>query len=119
WAKQTKGLPMGLIWVDAHGDMNTPTTSPSGNVHGMPLAALLGQAPSELATVGGWTPKVHARHTVLIGIRNLDEREKNQVVDSNVHVFTMKDIDRHGIATIVDRAVALAGDGTAGIHVSF
>jgi arginase len=105
--------------VDAHGDMNTPATSLSGNVHGMPLAALLGPEPAELSKIGTFSPKVHAAHTVLIGIRNLDEREKVAVRDSHVHVFTMKDIDRQGIASIVEQAVNLAGNGTAGIHVSF
>ncbi len=74
-----QALPIGLLWIDAHGDMNTPATTPSGNVHGMPLAALLGPEPSELAQIGGWSPKVLAGHTVLIGIRNLDEREKAAV----------------------------------------
>jgi arginase len=119
WARKTKGLPIGLLWIDAHGDMNTPTTSSSGNVHGMPLAALLGPEPSELAHFGGVEPKVHAAQTVIIGVRNLDEREKVAVRDSGVHVFTMKDIDRQGIASIVEQAVAFAGEGTAGIHVSF
>ena len=99
--------------------MNTPATSLSGNVHGMPLAALLGPEPSELARIGGFSPKVLPEHTVLIGIRNLDEREKAAVRESGVHVFTMKDIDRHGIASIAEQAVELAGRGTAGIHVSF
>jgi arginase len=118
WAKK-KGLPLGLVWVDAHGDMNTPATSNSGNVHGMPLAALLGPEPAELSKIGTFTPKVVAAHTVLIGVRNLDDREKVLVRDSHVHVFTMKDIDRQGIASIVEQAVNLAGNGTAGIHVSF
>jgi arginase len=111
--------PLGLIWVDAHADMNTPATSTSGNVHGMPLASLLGPEPSELARIGGFSPKVLPEHTVLIGIRNLDSREKELVRDARVHVFTMKDIDRSGIAAVVDQALALAGTGTAGIHVSF
>ena len=119
WAKTTRHLPMGLLWVDAHGDMNTPATSTSGNVHGMPLAALLGSEPAELATIGGFAPKVVPAHTVLIGVRNLDDREKIAVRDSHVHVFTMKDIDRQGIASVVEQAVTLAGHGTAGIHVSF
>ncbi len=119
WANKTRGLPIGLLWVDAHGDMNTPSTSPSGNVHGMPLAALLGPEPAELAKIGMVSPKVLPAHTVLVGIRNLDEREKILVRDSHVHVFTMKDIDRQGIASIVEQAVNLAGNGTAGIHVSF
>ena len=119
WAKKTKDLPIGLVWVDAHGDMNTPGTSISGNVHGMPLAGLLGPEPSELARIGGFTPKVLPAHTVIIGVRNLDDREKVAVRGSLVHVFTMKDIDRQGIASIVEQAVNLAGNGTAGIHVSF
>jgi len=119
WARKTKGLPIGLLWIDAHGDMNTPGTSLSGNVHGMPLAALLGSEPSELARIGGFTPKVLPANTVIIGVRNLDEREKVAVRDSHVHVFTMKDIDRQGIASIAEQAVKLAGNGTAGFHVSF
>ena len=119
WARRTRHLPIGLLWVDAHGDMNTPATSLSGNVHGMPLAALLGPEPSELSKIGSFSPKVLPAHTVLVGIRNLDEREKVAVRDSGVHVFTMKDIDRQGIASIVEQAVNLAGSGTAGIHVSF
>jgi len=119
WAKRTRGLPIGLLWVDAHGDMNTPATSGSGNVHGMPLAALLGTEPAELSRIGGWAPKALPAHTVLIGVRNLDEREKEAVRTSHIHVFTMKDIDRQGIASIVEQAVNLAGNGTAGVHVSF
>ncbi len=114
-----KGKPVGLIWVDAHGDMNTPAISSSGNVHGMPLAALLGPEPGELANIGGFTPKVSPAHTVLIGVRNLDEHEKDAVRASGIHVFTMKDIDRLGIATVTERALSLASNGTAGIHVSF
>jgi arginase len=113
------GKPLGLVWVDAHGDMNTPATSGSGNVHGMPLAALLGSEPAELARIGGFSPKVAPERTVLIGIRNLDEREKERIRDSGVHVFTMKDIDRHGIAQIVEQAIGLASGGAGGIHVSF
>ncbi|PYR90206.1 MAG: arginase [Acidobacteria bacterium] len=113
------GKPLGLIWVDAHGDMNTPSSSSSGNVHGMPLASLLGPEPQELSKIGGFSPKVTADKTVLIGIRNLDDREKELMRESAVTVFTMKDIDRSGIATIVEHALGIAGAGTAGIHVSF
>jgi arginase len=119
WAQDTRKLPIGLLWIDAHGDMNTPATSTSGNVHGMPLAALLGPEPSALSNIGGFSPKVFPPNTVLIGVRNLDEREKVAVRDSLVHVFTMKDIDRQGIGAVVEQAVSLAGTGTAGIHVSF
>jgi arginase len=119
WARKTAKKPIGLIWVDAHGDMNTPRSTPSGNVHGMPLAALLGQQPAELARIGGFAPKVRADRTVLVGIRNLDDREKELVKAARVHVFTMKDIDRRGMAAVAEDAIRLAGDDTAGIHVSF
>jgi arginase len=117
-ARERSGLPLGLLWIDAHGDMNTPDTSPSGNVHGMPLAALLGPEPRELSMLGGFSPTVLPGHTVLIGVRNLDDREKEIVRASGVHVFTMKDIDRLGIASVAEQAVELASAGTAGVHVS-
>jgi arginase len=114
-----RGATLGVIWVDAHGDMNRPDTSDSGNVHGMPLAALLGAEPAELARIGGETPAIDAKHTVLVGIRNLDEIEKQLVRDSHVHVFTMKEIDRLGISQVMERALSIASDGTGGVHVSF
>jgi arginase len=118
WLQRSKRA-LGLIWVDAHGDMNTPAISGSGNVHGMPLSALLGREPVELARFAGEGPAVLAEHTVLVGIRNLDDREKDAMRASKVHVFTMKDIDRLGIAQVMERALTLAGRGTGGIHVSF
>jgi arginase len=118
WVRESTSKPIGLIWVDAHGDMNTPDTTESGNVHGMPLAALLGGEPSELALIGA-SPSVTPRNTVLVGIRNLDEREKTRIRASGVHVFTMKDVDREGIARVAEQALALASDGTGGVHVSF
>ena len=117
WVQRSASLPLGLIWVDAHGDMNTPETTSSGNVHGMPLAALLGNGPAELSSIG-LSPSVEPLHTVLLGVRNLDEEEKEQIRRSGVHVFTMKDIDRDGIAMVAERAIAVAADGTGGIHVS-
>jgi len=113
------GRPISLLWVDAHGDMNTPESSLSGNVHGMPLAALLGREPAELAGLGGFTPKVAADRTILIGIRNLDERERETVRASGVRVFTMKDIDRAGIAAVAEEALRIACAGSAMVHVSF
>jgi arginase len=83
----------------------------------MPLAALLGHEPAELASIG-FSPSVQPEHTVLLGVRNLDDREKERIRQSGVHVFTMKDIDRHGIARIAERALAVAADGTGGIHIS-
>jgi len=113
------GKPLGLIWVDAHADMNNPASSESGNVHGMPLAALLGSEPAELAQIAPDSPAVLPKHTVLVGLRNLDEIEKRHVRGSGVHVFTMKDIDRLGIAEVMTRAIALASRGTGGFHVSY
>ena len=110
---------LGLIWVDAHGDMNTPVTTTSGNVHGMPLAALLGPEPAELSAIAGFSPTVDPSKTVLLGARNLDPGEKQRILDSGIHVLTMNDIDREGLATIAGRAIDLAGDSTLGIHVSF
>jgi arginase len=118
FVRRISSRPLGLIWVDAHGDMNTPQTTTTGNVHGMPLGALLGQDPAELASIGA-SPSVLPQQTVLVGIRNLDEKEKDKIRASGIHVFTMKDIDREGIAVIAERALALASSGTGGIHVSF
>jgi arginase len=118
WVRRSAAQPLGLIWVDAHGDMNTPETTASGNVHGMPLAALLGHEPLELASIG-FSPSVQPEHTVLLGVRNLDDQEKEQIRRSGVHVFTMKDIDRDGIARIAERALTVAAAGTGGIHISF
>ncbi len=116
---RTRAQALGLIWVDAHADINSPATSPSGNVHGMPLAALLGGEPLELARIGGPEAAVRPEHTVLVGIRNLDDREKEVVKASGIHAYTMKDVDRLGIAGVMERALAAASDGTGGIHVSF
>jgi arginase len=118
-AAAAKGADIGVLWVDAHGDMNTPASTSSGNVHGMPLAALLGPEPAELSRIGTRSPKIRADKTVLIGIRNLDALERERILEAKVHVFTMKDIDRDGIASVMERALAIAGTGTAGIHVSF
>ncbi len=118
-AARGRDASIGLLWVDAHGDMNSPATTTSGNVHGMPLSALLGAEPFELADIGGFRPKVSPAHTALIGIRNLDEREKETLRASGVSVYTMKDIDRVGIAPIVEAALLVVGTGTRGVHVSF
>ena len=115
----SRGKEIGLLWVDAHGDMNTPSTTSTGNVHGMPLAALIGPEPAELSKIGARSPKVRAEKTVLIGVRNLDMEERARIRDAGVHVFTMKDIDRDGIATVMERALAIVGRDTHGIHVSF
>lgn len=110
---------VGLIWVDAHADMNTPETTLSGNVHGMPLAALLGMGHPRLVGLGGFSPKVDRRNVCLIGIRNLDETEKQNVLRSGIHAYTMRDLDERGMRAVAAEAIAHAGEGTAGFHVSF
>jgi arginase len=113
-----KSKRIGLIWLDAHGDMNTPETSPSGNVHGMPLAAIMGSGPPELAGLAGVTPMVEPRSVSLVGIRELDAKERRFVKESGVHVFTMRDIDERGMREVMAEALRFAGDDTAGIAVS-
>lgn len=120
--KQLKAGPgsrLGVIWFDAHGDINTPETSPSGNIHGMPVACLLGQGPPELTGLGYPGAKVDPRRFVQIGLRDLDETEKRQLRESGITAFTMEDIDRRGMATVVEQAVELVMDGTDHVHVSF
>jgi arginase len=116
---RAQGVPVSLIWVDAHGDMNTPASTHSGNVHGMPLAAILGPEPAELSALCPFSPMVPPARTILVGIRNLDDHERQIVRQSGVHVFTMKDIDRHGMAAVADRALAIACADGARLHVSF
>lgn len=116
---RARGERLGLIWFDAHTDMNTPSTSPSGNVHGMPLAALLGQGRPELVEIGGEGPKVDVANVVIIGARDVDRRERELVAESGVKVFSMKEIDQLGMAEVTRRAIEIASDGTAGFHLSF
>jgi len=114
-----KKKKVGVIWFDAHGDMNTPESTNSGNVHGMPLAHVLGMGDKELASIGGFAPKVDEANCALVGVRDLDEREKKLIHDSGVRVFTMKDIDQRGAGKVMEEAIEVASKGTAGIHVSF
>lgn len=114
-----QGQQVGLLWIDAHGDINTPETSPSGNIHGMPVATLLGYGPPQLTRIGGTAPKVDAKNLSLVGIRSLDEGEKSLLKKTRVQVHTMSDIDRHGIHRIMKKALARVTDGTDYLHVSF
>jgi arginase len=109
---------IGYIWLDAHGDMNTPESSPSGNVHGMPLASIMGYGPPELVELMGFKPKVEPQNIVLVGIRDLDSQEKKLVKKSGVHVFTMRDIDERGMREVMSDALKYAMDDTGGIAVS-
>jgi len=110
--------PVGLIWIDAHSDINTPETSTTGNVHGMPLAALLGMGPSELSNLLGWQPKVQPQHTVLVGIRDVDEAERENIRRAGITAYTMRDIDELGLRAVMEKAIKAAASGTAGYHVS-
>jgi arginase len=114
-----QNLPLGVLWVDAHADMNTPESTPSGNVHGMPLSCLLGKGPEELVRIGGFSPKIDPARCAVIGLRNLDEREKDIVRKSGVHAYTMKDIDRRGMAAVMEEALAKLCMGNASLHLSF
>jgi arginase len=114
--KQSKRT--GMIWLDAHGDMNTPDTSPSGNVHGMPLASLMGYGPPELTMLAGSKPMVEPRNVSLVGVRDLDARERRLVKESGVHIFTMRDIDERGMREVMAEALRFATDDTAGVAVS-
>src|SRR6516162_8227933 len=109
---------VGLIWIDAHADINTPETSPSGNVHGMPLAAILGLGPAELANLYNFLPKVQPENCVLVGVRDIDAREKENIRETGIEVYTMRDIDERGMRTVIEEALRVAGRGTAGYHVS-
>ena len=113
-----QGRNIGLIWLDAHADMNTPGSSPSGNVHGMPLACCIGVGPDELTRIFGFAPKVDAAHVALVGIRDLDEPERRTVRDSGVHAFTMRDVDERGMRAVMDEAIGIVTGGTAGFHLS-
>jgi arginase len=109
---------IGLIWLDAHGDMNTPESSPSGNVHGMPLASIMGYGPAELTGIASIHPMAEPRNIVLVGIRELDSKERRLVKESGVHVFTMREIDERGMREVMAEALRFASDDTAGIAVS-
>ena len=109
---------LGLMWFDAHADMNTPEISPSGNVHGMPMASILGYGPLELTNIFGFAPKLPATNVVMIGIREVDREERELVKRSGVRVFTMKEIDKRGIGSVMDEALSIMTRGTDGFSVT-
>lgn len=111
--------PVGVIWIDAHADFNTDETTPSGNIHGMPLAALVGIGHKQLVELGGFSPKVEPRRVVIIGSRDLDPGERDFLRKVGINVFTMKEIDRQGMAAVMEQAIELATDGMDGLHISF
>lgn len=110
---------LGVIWFDAHGDINTEETSPTGNIHGMPVAVSLGLGHERLTSIGGPDKKIKADNFVYIGCRDLDSGERKVLKELGITVFTMHEVDRYGMPTIIDKALKIAGEGTDGIHVSF
>ncbi len=113
------GDDLGLIWFDAHGDMNIPGVSPSGNIHGMPLAHLLGRGDADLAGILGYTGKVKPENVALVGIRDIDDGERKIIHDSGIRTYTMRDIDELGMARVAREVIDVVTTGTAGFHVSF
>jgi arginase len=109
-----QGKKIGLIWLDAHADMNTPDTTPSGNVHGMPLAACIGMGSPDLTDIGGFKPKVCPENAALIAVRDIDPLEKANVLKSGLRAFTMRDIDERGMRAIMEEAIRAACNGTTG-----
>jgi arginase len=118
WARP-KRKKLGVLWVDAHSDINTPETSPSGNIHGMPLAALLGLGPAALGSIGGRFRKLSPGNVALVGIRSVDQGERAHLKRLGVHVYTMADIDRQGIHAVMTQALNNVTEGADLVHVSF
>jgi arginase len=114
-----RGEKIGLIWFDAHGDMNTAETTPSGNIHGMPLAVALGLGVGSLVELGGSPPMVEAARAAVVGLRDVDAAERKNLKASGIRAFTMRDIDERGMRAVMEEAIQRAVSGTAGIHVSF
>lgn len=109
---------LGVIWYDAHGDLNTLESSPSGNIHGMPLIALIGEGDEALTNIGGYKNKVKPENVVLIGMRDLDEGEKKYIKEAGILTYTMADIDRLGMGQVISETIEYLKDKTDGIHLS-
>ncbi len=109
---------VGIIWIDAHADFNTEETTPSGNIHGMILAALAGIGEKRLTEIGGWKPKIQTGNIVIVGARDLDPGEQQLLLQNNIHIFTMSDIDEHGISEVMGHAIEIAGKDGQPIHLS-
>ena len=110
---------LGLLWIDAHTDINTPDTTPSGNIHGMPLSHISGMGAPELTELAGFSPMVNPAHTVVIGVRSVDHKERENVRKAGITVFTMRDIDEHGMHDIMEKALKIVCKDTVGFHFSF
>ena len=117
-AHRRKGK-IGLLWFDAHADSNTAETSPSGNIHGMPLAVALGLGTPGLVNLAGFSPMVDGSRAAVVGVRDVDPAERPNVKASGIGAFTMRDIDERGMRSVMEEAIKRATTGTVGIHVSF
>lgn len=117
WRK--RGQRVGVIWVDAHTDMNTPDSSPSGNIHGMPLAVLMGHGPKELVSIAGDEPALRPQDAVVFGARDVDVSERSVVAKTGVRVYTMTELDERGTAVCLREAIERVTKETAGVHLSF
>lgn len=113
-----RGKRVGVIWLDAHGDINTPASSTSGNVHGMPVAHLVGLGDPRLSAIAVPPPAVDAKNLVMVGLRDLDPPERKHIRDLGIAAYTMREIDERGLMSVMADAIAIAGRGTGGIHVS-
>lgn len=116
---RAQGGKLGLLWVDAHTDMNLPETSPTGNIHGMPLAHLIGRGLPALRKLSGEGAAVDPKNVALLGIRSVDRREREIVRETGVRAYTMTELDERGVATCMREALGIVTDGTAGFHLSF
>jgi arginase len=117
YRKQDKKI--GLIWIDAHADMNTPDTSPSGNVHGMPLACCIGLGPPELSGIDGFAPKIAPENVAIIALRSVDSDERTNIQRTGVRAYTMRDVDERGLRAVMQEAIEVVSNGTAGFHLSY
>jgi arginase len=117
-ALAARGDRVGVIWLDAHADLHTPETSLSGNVHGMPVAHLLGLGDPRLSRLASVFPAVQPEHLVYVGLRDVEEVEKARIASLGLHAFTMRDVDERGLRRVMEEAVAIATNGTGGVHVS-
>lgn len=117
-ALRERGERLGLIWLDAHADLNTPETSLSGNIHGMPVAHLLGMGAPSLRRLAGDAPAVQSEHLVYVGLRDLDLAEQQAIRALGIRAFTMRDIDERGLRSVMNDAIDIATRGTGGVHVS-
>ncbi|MEM7519336.1 MAG: arginase, partial [Planctomycetota bacterium] len=114
-----KNEKIGLLWFDAHGDMNTPDSSPSGNIHGMPLAACIGRGADAMTRLGQRFPMVDVERAVIVGARDIDSTERKEILDAGIRCYTMREIDIKGMARVMEEALEIVNNGTCGFHLSF